>query len=69
MLEVSWFANWHPDPAHRTVVRWDLASSKTGTLLKVTHSNLARLPGVAQGYSQGWPGLVEQIKNFVEKTR
>jgi uncharacterized protein YndB with AHSA1/START domain len=66
VLEVSWFANWHPDPEHRTVVRWDLAPSPTGTRLKVTHSNLAALAGAAQGYSQGWPGLVQQIKNFVE---
>ncbi len=67
LLEVSWFASWHPDPAHRTVVRWELAPSKTGTRLKVTHSNLAALSGAAQGYSQGWPGLVQQIKNFIEK--
>jgi uncharacterized protein YndB with AHSA1/START domain len=67
LLEVSWFANWHPDPTHRTIVRWDLAPSKLGTRLKVTHSNLAPLPGAAQGYSQGWPGLVQQIKSFVEK--
>ena len=66
LLEVSWFASWHPDPAHRTVVRWDLAPTSTGTHLKVTHSNLAALAGAAQGYSQGWPGLVQQIKDFIE---
>jgi hypothetical protein len=32
----------------------------------VIHSGLAQLPGLAQGYSQGWPGLVEALKNFVE---
>jgi uncharacterized protein YndB with AHSA1/START domain len=69
LLEVSWFANWHPDPAHRTVVRWDLAPSKTGTRLTVTHSSLAPLAGAAQGYSQGWPGLLQQIKNFIEKSK
>jgi uncharacterized protein YndB with AHSA1/START domain len=66
-LEYSWFASWHPDPSHRTVVRWDLTPNKTGTHLKVTHSNLAALSGAAQGYSQGWLGLLQQIKNFVEK--
>ncbi len=66
-LEYSWFANWHPDPSHRTVVRWDLTPTKTGTHLKLTHSGLAPLPGAAQGYSQGWPGLLQQIKIFVEK--
>jgi len=67
LLEYSWFANWHPNPTHPTVVRWDLTPTKTGTLLKVTHSGLAPLPGAAQGYSEGWPGLVQQIKNFVER--
>jgi uncharacterized protein YndB with AHSA1/START domain len=67
LLVQTWFTNWHPNPAHRTVVRWDLTPTKTGTHLKVTHSGLAPLAGVAQGYSQGWPGLVQQIKNFVEK--
>lgn len=67
LLELSWFADWHPDPAHRTMVRWDLAPIKIGTLLKVTHSNLAPLAGAAQGYGQGWPVLVEQIKNLIEK--
>jgi uncharacterized protein YndB with AHSA1/START domain len=67
LLEYSWYANWHPDPAYRTIVRWDLTPTKTGTHLKVTHSNLAALPGLAQGYSQGWPGLVQQIKTFLEK--
>jgi uncharacterized protein YndB with AHSA1/START domain len=67
LLVHSWFANWHPDPKHRTVVRWDLTPTKNGTHLKVTHSGLAPLSGAAQGYSQGWPGLVRQIKNFVEK--
>jgi uncharacterized protein YndB with AHSA1/START domain len=67
LLVQTWYANWHPDPSQRTIVRWDLTPTKTGTLLKVTHSGLAPLTGAAQGYSQGWPGLVQQIKNFVEK--
>jgi uncharacterized protein YndB with AHSA1/START domain len=67
LLEYSWFANWHPDPAHRTVVRWDLTPTATGTRLKVTHRGLAAMKGLAEGYAQGWPGLVEQIKKFVEK--
>jgi uncharacterized protein YndB with AHSA1/START domain len=67
LLECSWYANWHSDPAHRTVVRWDLTPTKTGTYLKVTHSNLAAVPGLAEGYSQGWPGLAQQIKTFLEK--
>jgi uncharacterized protein YndB with AHSA1/START domain len=67
LLVHSWYANWHPDPSHRTIVCWDLTPTKTGTRLKVTHSGLAPLTGAAQGYGDGWPGLVQQIKNFLEK--
>jgi uncharacterized protein YndB with AHSA1/START domain len=67
LLEYSWYANWHPDPKHRTIVRWDLTPTPTGTRLTVTHSGLAPLAGAAQGYGEGWPGLVLQVKNFVEK--
>jgi len=67
LLEYSWFANWHPDPAHRTVVRWELVPTTTGTRLKVTHSGLGSMKGLAQGYSQGWPGLIGQIKEFLER--
>lgn len=67
LLVQTWYANWHPDPSHRTIVRWELMPTKTGTRLKVTHSGLAPLAGAAQGYSEGWPGLVQQIKKFIEK--
>jgi uncharacterized protein YndB with AHSA1/START domain len=67
LLVHSWYANWHPDPSHRTIVRWELTPTKTGTRLKVTHSGLAPLAGAAQGYGDGWPGLLQQIKNFLEK--
>jgi uncharacterized protein YndB with AHSA1/START domain len=66
LLVQTWYANWHPDPAHQTVVRWELTRTNTGTHLKVTHSSLAALAGAAEGYGQGWPGLVQQIRRFVE---
>jgi uncharacterized protein YndB with AHSA1/START domain len=66
LLEYSWFATWHENPDHRTLVRWDLVTTSAGTQLKVTHSGLA-LIHAAQGYSGGWPGLLQQIKIFVEK--
>ncbi|MGA8866264.1 MAG: SRPBCC domain-containing protein [Candidatus Sulfotelmatobacter sp.] len=67
LLAYTWFANWHENPAHRTVVRWELSPTKTGTRVKLTHSGLAHLPGGCEGYSQGWPGLLQQIKKFAEK--
>jgi uncharacterized protein YndB with AHSA1/START domain len=66
VLAYSWYANWHSDPSHRTLVRWELTPTPTGTHVKLTHSGLAALPDACTGYSQGWPGLLEQVKNFVE---
>jgi uncharacterized protein YndB with AHSA1/START domain len=67
VLAYSWFANWHENPEQRTMVRWELTPTKSGTRVKVTHSGLAQLPAACQGYSQGWPGLLQAFKNFLEK--
>jgi uncharacterized protein YndB with AHSA1/START domain len=66
VLAYTWIANWHERPSQRTVVRWELASSKGGTLLRVTHSGLADLSVSRKDYSGGWPGVVEQLKKFIE---
>jgi uncharacterized protein YndB with AHSA1/START domain len=66
VLAYSWIANWHEVPAQRTVVRWELASSQGGTLLRVTHSGLTNLPVSRKDYSGGWTGVVEAIKKLVE---
>jgi len=67
LLAYSWHASWHQNPAVRTVVRWELTPTKLGTHLKVVHSGLLPLPGACQGYSQGWPGLLQTLKNVLEK--
>jgi len=68
LLVYSWFANWHEPPTHRTEVRWELTPTAKGTLVRVTHSGLAQLPAACIGYSQGWPGLLEAIKAFCERS-
>ncbi len=67
LLVYTWFANWHETPSHKTVVRWELSRASGGTRLKVTHSGLAQLPAARKGYSEGWPGLLQRIKEFVER--
>jgi uncharacterized protein YndB with AHSA1/START domain len=67
VLAYSWFANWHEQPSHRTVVRWELTPTPAGTRVRVTHSGLTQLPAACTAYSQGWPGLVQALKNFFEK--
>ncbi|HUO26715.1 MAG TPA: SRPBCC domain-containing protein [Candidatus Aquilonibacter sp.] len=67
VLAYTWITSWQPDPSKVTVVRWELTATKQGTHLKLTHSGLAPISGAAEGYSQGWPGLLQQIRDFVEK--
>ncbi len=67
LLVYTWIANWHDDKSRRTVVRWELAPRSGGTQVKVTHSGLAQEPAARKDYSGGWPGVVEQLKKFVEK--
>lgn len=67
LLVYTWFANFHQNPSHKTIVRWELTPIATGTRLKVTHSGLAPEPTARQDYASGWPGLLEAIKNHAEK--
>lgn len=66
VLAYTWIANWHERPAQRTVVRWELAASLGGTLLRVMHSGLRDLPVSRKDYAGGWPGVVDQLKKFIE---
>jgi uncharacterized protein YndB with AHSA1/START domain len=67
VLMYTWIANWHEKPSQRTVVRWELARSNGGTLLRVTHSGLSDLPASRKDYSGGWPGVLDNVKAFVEQ--
>ena len=65
VLVYTWLANWHDDVARRTVVRWELTPTKTGTHVKVTHSGLAQ-EAAAQGLQQ-W--LARRSRNAEEVRR
>jgi uncharacterized protein YndB with AHSA1/START domain len=66
-LAYTWIANWHDRPGQSTLVRWELTPSEGGTLVRVTHSGLADLAVARKDYSGGWPGVVNYLKNFVER--
>jgi uncharacterized protein YndB with AHSA1/START domain len=69
VLVYTWLANWHDDVARRTVVRWELTPTKSGTHVKVQHSGLAQEAAARKDYSNGWPGVVEMLKKFVEQIK
>ena len=68
LLVYTWIANWHLHKQRKTIVRWELTATKTGTHLKVRHSGLAQEKTAREDYRGGWPGVVEKLKAFVEGT-
>lgn len=67
LLAYTWIGNWHADKQRTTIVRWELTPSGTGTHVKVTHSGLAQEQTAREGYRGGWSGVMEKLKQFVEK--
>ncbi len=66
LLVYTWIANWHLDKEKKTIVRYELTPTTSGTHVKVTHSGLAQEPAARADYSSGWVGVVEKLKQFAE---
>ena len=69
LLVYTWTANFHHDPEHRSIVRWELTKTKTGTHVKLTHSGLASEPQARKDYAGGWPGVLDELKKSVEMAK
>jgi uncharacterized protein YndB with AHSA1/START domain len=67
VLAYTWVSNWHDDKSRKTIVRWELSPKDGGTLVKVTHSGLAQEDVARKDYAGGWPGVMEQLKTYIEK--
>lgn len=66
LLVYTWFGNFHKDPKLRSIVRWELTPTANGTHVKVTHSGLTQDPESAKDYAGGWPGVLDELKSWVE---
>jgi uncharacterized protein YndB with AHSA1/START domain len=67
VLAHTWMADFHVVPSARTVVRWELTRIPNGTHVKMTHSGLAQLPKERGEYAQGWPGVLQAVKSYLDK--
>lgn len=67
VLAYTWIASWHENPKRSTLVRWELTPRAGGTHVKVTHSGLAELPTAYKEYSDGWSGVVDSLKKYLER--
>lgn len=66
LLEYTWIASF-AGPGAKSVVRWELSPSTTGTRIKLTHSGLKPYPEMKTMYSNGWPGVMGWLKGYVER--
>jgi uncharacterized protein YndB with AHSA1/START domain len=64
LLVYTWVANWTGDV--QTTVRWELAPSGAGTLVRIRHRALAARPDLAQSY-RGWSSILGGIQAFLER--
>jgi uncharacterized protein YndB with AHSA1/START domain len=69
LLVYTWLANFHDNPELRTIVRWELTPTKSGTHVKLTHSGLASEPQSAKDYAGGWVGVLEELKSAIEQQK
>jgi uncharacterized protein YndB with AHSA1/START domain len=67
LLVWSWIANYHTLPEARTIVKWELEPTATGTRVRVTHSGLADMPADRQDYGKGWVGVLALLRTFMEE--
>jgi uncharacterized protein YndB with AHSA1/START domain len=68
LLVYTWFTNFHKNPSHATVVRWDLTPTAGGTRVKITHSGLAVEPEARKAYSGGWVGMLQAVRAYTESS-
>jgi uncharacterized protein YndB with AHSA1/START domain len=57
VLAYTWVANWHLTP------------QSGGALVRVTHSGLAQERAAREDSKGGWLGVLQTLKNFVEKNK
>jgi uncharacterized protein YndB with AHSA1/START domain len=67
LLADTWFAYFHTDPQHRSIVRWELIPTKWGTHVKVTHNGLAAEPQARKDFADRSPGVLEEIREWAEQ--
>ena len=65
LLVWSWIANWHEQPTHQTIVRWELTPTPTGTRVRVIHSGLASEDTARKDYGKGWVGVLRLLDGHV----
>lgn len=64
LLVQTWMASWTGD--FKTTLRWELESTKQGTLVRIRHSGLSARPELRQSYT-GWPRMLGWLQALLER--
>jgi uncharacterized protein YndB with AHSA1/START domain len=67
-LVTSWRSLWSPEMGLETPSRvtWEIEERVDRCLLRVTHDRLDAAPKTRAGVSQGWPGIIERLRDCVQ---
>lgn len=58
-LVCTWHASW--DGFARTVLRYELTKTTTGTRVSVVHDGFAGRPASCEGHAEGWQSVLEWL--------
>ncbi|MGH9736072.1 MAG: SRPBCC family protein [Candidatus Acidiferrales bacterium] len=64
-LAYTWVATWTGDL--KTLVRWELAPTTAGTLVRIRHSGFGGRPEMGQNY-RGWPRMLGWLQALMERS-
>ena len=67
-LVTTWRSLWSPEMSLETPSRvtWEIEERAKSCLLRVTHDRLDAAPKTRAGVGQGWPGIIERLRDAVE---
>jgi uncharacterized protein YndB with AHSA1/START domain len=66
LVSYTWIASW--SGPLQTLVRWELESADSGTLVRLRHSGFAGAEAAVQGHYEGWQLVIGWMQAFVEKS-
>jgi uncharacterized protein YndB with AHSA1/START domain len=67
-LVTTWSSLWSPEFAKETPSRvtWEIEERTGSCLLRLTHDRLDGAPATRGAVSQGWPGILERLRDCVQ---
>src|SRR5882724_7529667 len=68
LLEYTWFASWHTDPLHKTIVRWELSPVPAAHKLRSRTAAWHRCPRIAKAMLRAGRGWSRESNSLLKAT-